>query len=354
MSRGRMMTRRAFLGALPATALAAPAAAHMAASTRQPAVAPPARPIRGTFALDGDRARFFSPAIREHVRITVIADTHLFLDDERGAPFRAFSTRMARAYNQTTHVRAGGPTNPEACFDEALKEAREQRVDLLVLAGDIFSFPSEAAVEWALQRLQASGVPFVYTAGNHDWHYEGMTGTIEDLRREWTARRLGPLYQGQDPLMAARAVKGVRVVTIDNSTYGIQPAQLDFFRAQAASGMPLLLVMHVPLYAPGRPVGFGCGHPEWGAATDKNADLERRPRWPETGHTAVTMAFHREVFSTPALLGVVAGHLHKPSLDVVDGIPQLVVVANAEGGQLHVECDAARRPAAHEPPAARL
>lgn len=59
-------------------------------------------------------------------------------------------------------------------------------------------------------------------------------------------------------------------------------------------------------------------------------------------------------FSTPALLGVVAGHIHKPSLDVVDGIPQLVVVANAEGGQLHVECDAARRPAAHEPPAARL
>lgn len=338
-----MITRRAFLRSLPAAAVAGSAPAHSAASPRPPAVASAARPARGTFALDGDRARFFSPAIRGHVRIKVIADTHLFLDDERGAPFRAFSARMARAYNQTTHVRTGEPTSPAACFDAALNDAREQRVDLLVLAGDIFSFPSEAAVEWALQRLQASGVPFVYTAGNHDWHYEGMTGTIEDLRREWTAHRLGPLYQGQDPLMAARAVKGVRVVTIDNSTYGIQPAQLDFFRAQAASGMPLLLAMHVPLYVPGRPVSFGCGHPEWGAAADKNADLERRPRWPETGHSAVTRAFHREVFSTPALLGVVAGHIHKPSLDIVDGIPQLVVAANAEGGQLNVEGDEARR-----------
>jgi hypothetical protein len=73
---------------------------------------------------------------------------------------------------------------------------------------------------------------------------------------------------------------------------------------------------------------------------------------PAAAHRAAST--RQPAVAPPVLLGVVAGHIHKPSLDVVDGIPQLVVVANAEGGQLHVECDAARRPAAHEPSAARL
>lgn len=332
----RMMTRREFLVSASAAALAVPAGLRAEAMGRQGAAIPAAPHARGTFSLDDNRARFFCPGVREPIRIVMIADTHLFLDDERGAPYREFSARMARAYNQTTHVRTGAPTDPAACFEEALGAAREQGADLLALGGDIFSFPSEAAVEWAQQRLHASGLPYLYTAGNHDWHYEGMPGSMEDLRAQWASRRLLPLYQGQGPLMGVRQVKGVRVVAIDNSTYEIQPGQLEFFRAQASTGMPLILMVHIPLFAPGRPVSFGCGHPEWGAATDKNADLERRPRWPAAGHTAVTMAFHREVFGTPNLLGVMAGHIHRPSLDTVNGVPQVVAEANAEGGYLDV------------------
>jgi hypothetical protein len=337
MYRARMVTRREFLVSASAAALAGPATLRAEALDRQATGSSASGAARGTFSLDDNRARFFCPGIREPIRIVMIGDTHLFLDDERGAPYREFSARMARAYNRTTHVRTGEPTDPAASFEEALRIAREREVDLLALAGDIFSFPSEAAVEWAVHRLNASGLPYLYTAGNHDWHYEGMPGSLEGLRAHWSGLRLRPLYRGQDPLMCVRQVKGVRVVAIDNSCYWIQPAQLEFFRAQAATGMPLVLVVHIPLYAPGRPVSFGCGHPDWGAASDKNADLERRPRWPEAGHTAVTMAFHREVFNTPHLLGVLAGHIHRPSLDVVNGVPQMVAEANAEGGYLDVE-----------------
>jgi hypothetical protein len=332
-----MTTRRRFLWSVSAVALAAPAIARAAGLGQRAPERRTSAPARGTFALDDNRARFFSPAVREPVRLVLIADTHLFLDDERGVPYREFSARMARAYNRTTHVRTGEPTDPAASFDAAISVAREQRADLLALAGDIFSFPSEAAIELAHARLDASGVPYLYTAGNHDWHYEGMPGSMEELRAEWTSSRLRALYQGQDPLMGVREVKGVRVVAIDNSSYGILPRQLDFFRAQAATGMPLILMVHIPFYAPGRPVSFGCGHPEWGAGSDKNAELERRPRWPEGGHTAVTTAFPREVFSTPNLLGVLAGHIHRLSLDVVNGVPQIVTAANAVGGYLDVE-----------------
>ena len=96
-------------------------------------------------------------------------------------------------------------------------------------------------------------------------------------------------------------------------------------------------MVHIPLFAPGRPTGYGCGHPDWSAKTDRNHELERRPKWPESGHTAVTMDFHREVFAATNLLGVFAGHIHRQSIDVMNGIPQFVTNANATGAFMDVE-----------------
>jgi predicted phosphodiesterase len=243
---------------------------------------------------------------------------------------------MAKAYNHTRHFRSQKDTNPEACFEETLQAAKDAHVDAIVLNGDIFSFPSEAAIEWVMTRLDKAGLPWLYTAGNHDWHYEGMAGTSAELRSAWISKRLSPLYQGRQPQMSVLELAGVKVVVMDNSTYEITPEQLEFFRHQVASGQPLILCLHIPLYAPGRPVGFGCGHPGWGAKADKNFAIERRPKWRES-HTSATMDFHKEVFSSPNLLGVFAGHTHQASLDVLNGIPQVVAGANATGSHLITE-----------------
>ena len=291
----------------------------------------------GSFALDGNRIRVFSPAVREPVKVWVAGDTHLHRDDARGEPFREYSSRMAGGYNRVRHVESGELTTPEASFEETLRRAKEARVDLLALVGDVFSFPSEAAIEWAQAKLDASGVPYLYVAGNHDWHYEGLPGSSMALRSEWTEKRLKPLYQGQNPLMAVREIRGIRFVAIDDSTYEILPEQRASFREQVADNTPLVLLMHIPLYAPGRPVGFGCGHPDWGAAQDRHWKIERRPQWPAAGHTAVTRAFRNEVFSAPGILGVFAGHTHVQSLDVVNGVPQVVTAANAGCGMVRAE-----------------
>jgi hypothetical protein len=292
---------------------------------------------RGSFAVDSNRVRFFSPAVSKPFKVLVVADTHLFTDDDRGEPYRQFSGRMAKAYNQTVHFQTGESTNPEQSFAQALKHAQESKVDLLALVGDIFSFPSEAAIDWVDDRLTSASLPYLYTAGNHDWHYEGMKGPLETLRATWIEKRLKPLYQGNHPLMAAYDVQGVTFLAIDNSDYQILPEQLDFFRKHVHGGKPMVLMVHIPLFAPGRPIGFGCGHPNWGAKTDRNHELERRPKWPELGHTEVTMNFHREVFSAPNLLGVFAGHIHRQSIDVMNGIPQIVTDANAKGAFMDVE-----------------
>ena len=301
-----------------------------------PAQAPRLR-RQGAFSIDGHRVRFYHPGVREPFSIVMLADTHLFRDDERGEAFKDYSGRMAKAYNQTLHFQTREATHPEACFEQTLAIAARENARLVALIGDIFSFPSEAAIEWAAERLEKAGLPWLYVAGNHDWHYEGMPGPLATLRDTWIQRRLLRMYQNHNPLMASLEIGGVRFVALDNSDYQVTEAQLAFFQKEIALGQPTVLMVHIPLYAPGRPVGFGCGHPDWGASTDKNYALERRERWPESGPSPATQAFYKSVHSAPNLLGVLAGHIHAQSLDVTDGLPQIVAQANATGAYLSVE-----------------
>lgn len=292
---------------------------------------------KSKFSLDKNKVKIYSSKFTNPVKVLFVSDTHLWMDDERGAPFTQYSGRMAKAYNQTRHFQTGEPTNPNESFEKMIQLAKDSKVDLLALPGDLFSFPSEAAIDWVMKQLSSSGIPYLYTAGNHDWHYEGMEGSLNDLRKQWSESRLKPLYQGGNPLMQAQEIKGINFVILDNSTYEIQPEQLEFFKKQVKTGKPLVLFVHIPLYAPGRSMGFGCGNPNWGWEADRSFELERRPRWPKTGHTATTMNFHKEVFSANNLLGVFAGHTHKQSLDVINGTPQFVTEANAMGAFMEID-----------------
>jgi hypothetical protein len=326
------MKRRSFIQTAATVSAAGVVSANSAAIAKPPNTTTP----RTSLAIDDNKVTFFTDAVTRPVNVMVVADTHLFTDDDRGKPYREFSGRMAKAYNSTKHFRTSQPTNPERSFEEALARAKSNDIDLLALVGDIFSFPSEAAIDWVSERLAAVEMPWLYVAGNHDWHYEGMEGPLEQLRADWIDRRLKPMYQGNHPLMSAYDILGVRFLAIDNSHYEILPEQLEFFRTQLSSGQPLVLLVHIPLYAPGRSMGFGCGNPAWGAATDRNYEIERRPKWRESGHTQATMDFHREAFDAPNLLGIFAGHTHRQSVDVVNGIPQFVTNANAVGAFMDV------------------
>ncbi|MPT01268.1 MAG: hypothetical protein E2581_22630 [Pseudomonas sp.] len=201
--------------------------------------------------------------------------------------------------------------------------------------GDIFSYPSEAAIEWVQAKVVETGLPYVYIAGNHDWHYEGMPGNAVDLRREWSEMRLKPLHQGANPLMATHDVQGIRFIVIDDSTNEILPEQLAYYTRQTAFDGPIVLVMHIPLYVPSRPITFSCGNPHWGAANDTLYTLERRSKWPAKP-SEVSMEFHRRVFATPNLVGILAGHIHTQLMNVFKGIPQFVAPPNLPGGYLDV------------------
>ena len=287
--------------------------------------------------MDNEKVSFYAEKIKKNLKVIHIADTHLFMDDERGIPYQEFSNRMAKAYNQTTHFKTREKTTPMECFEKTLDYAKQVNADVITLVGDIFSFPSELAVEWVNSKLEATGIPYIYVAGNHDWHYEGMSGKLNTLRDTWIDNRLLSLYQGKNPLMAAYDIKGIRFLAIDNSTYEINDEQLAFFTEHAASGLPLVLLVHIPMYAPGKSISFGCGNPNWNASTDRNYKLERRPRWPKDGHSKTTFKFYNEVFNASNLLGIFTGHIHKNSIEIINGKPQIVSDDNASGGYLDID-----------------
>ena len=294
-------------------------------------------PFEVCVTMDQEKVSFYSDVIKEKIKIIHIADTHLYMDDDRGTPFLNYSDRMAKAYNQTTHFKTREKTNPKKSFEEALEFAKKLNADVITLVGDIFSFPSELAIEWVLSKLEAIGIPYIYIAGNHDWHYEGMKGKLASLRDKWTEKRLMPFYQGNNPLMAAYDIKGIRFLAIDNSTYEINDEQLIFLSEQVASGLPLVLLVHIPMYAPGKKISFGCGNPFWGATTDRNSELERRPKWPENGHTKTTFEFYKKVFDSSNVMGIFAGHIHRNSIEIIKGKPQIVSDDNASGAYLDID-----------------
>ena len=225
---------------------------------------------QSTFAIDGHHVRFYHAGVRESFSIFMLADTHLFRDDERGVAYQSYSGRMAKAYNQTRHFQTLEVTHPEACFEKTLALAAQEKARLVALIGDIFSFPSEAAIEWAADKLEKAGLRWLYVAGNHDWHYEGMEGSSNTLRDTWIRKRLLTLYNNESPYAQRSEINGVIFITIDNSTYEINAEQLSLLQSCLKENKPCILLLHIPLYAPGRPVSFGCGHPEWNAANDKN------------------------------------------------------------------------------------
>lgn len=302
------LNRRGFLSMSTAVAALPVLGAAKAAQGVEPQSA--AAPASKDFFVDWTRNRLVLPRIglKESVRLRVIGDTHFNFYDERDAEYTDNYSRMAGgARGKVRHLPEEGVFEK---FWDIITEAKVTDCDAILLLGDIISFPTLANVEAAKRLIDASPVPCYYIAGNHDWHFEGLEGTSTELRETWVGKRLMPLYpKGADPMMYSAVVKGVRIVAIDNSNFFITPAQLAFWKSEVAKGNPVVLMMHIPIWAEGGDDTHFAG-PNWGAAVDPYFEIERRPRWPERANKE-TYEFREEVLRTPNLVGVFTGHVHR-------------------------------------------
>lgn len=278
---------------------------------------------QATFLENGNKIRLRGVGLKEQAKIFFVADTHFAFADPRDEEYRDNYKRMAQ-YQA-----------PRKALDKLIDRAGKGG-DLVIFGGDIISFPTQANIDFFLEETQKFQIPWLYTSGNHDWHFEGLPGSEAEIRDEWTHGVMAPLFQGENPLMAVREFKGMKVILIDNATHQILPEQLEFFKKEIADGKPAILALHIPLYVNGRGLDFGCGHPDWNAAHDPHDEIERRERWPESGHTQTTMDFCQAVWNAPNLLGILAGHTHSRSTDFHQGKFQLVAPRGADGDFLEI------------------
>ena len=272
-----------------------------------------------------NRLHMTCPALETPLRFWVAGDTHLALHDQRDDQYADFYRRMAQ-----------WPGDTQA-FVRMLGEAKKAQVDLLLLVGDQISFPTLANVEFLERALASGGVPWMYVAGNHDWHFEGDAGRDPEQRARWIPRRLSALYpKTANPLCHSRVVKGVRFVMIDDSDYLITREQLEFWENEVAKGDPVVLAMHIPIWTEGwdRRDCLGCR--AWGAAIDRYWEIERRHRWPEKA-TPETFAFVESVLTAPNLIGVFTGHIHAFMAAKCRGVDMFSVPENRKGNRLEVD-----------------
>ncbi|MBN2416003.1 metallophosphoesterase [bacterium] len=287
-----------------------------------------------------DKATIEVGGLTTEVTVLHITDSHISVFDAREQRYRSCSARMDDAYRTVHHVATGKETAPVAAFHELMATAETLRVDVIALTGDIVNNPSPASVEYVRDALEKTGIPWIYVAGNHDWHYEGMAGAAADLRDIWIGNSLLPLYRGANPLFASRIIGGINFLTIDNSTYQITAEQLAFFKKEAEGPLPMVLLMHIPVYLPGdgeRESIATCGDPRWGWDMDKNYEVERRERWSRGGNSAYTVQFLEAVRACPTLVAILAGHTHKPAAGrISETAVQYITGRSADGGHRQV------------------
>lgn len=248
------------------------------------------------------------------VKIMHITDAHISIGKSEEKEYRVYSRRMDKAFKSVKHYGTKVKATPAAIFLDLLKLTENEKVDLIVLSGDIINNPSASSVRFVYEALMSTGIPYIYIAGNHDWHYEGMEGTADFLRRAWTEKRITPLYQGNNPLYSSFVFGGINFVAIDNSTYQVSEEQLEFFKAQLKLQYPVVLILHIPLYTDGdagQKEILTCGAPQWGWKRDKNYKLEKRERWSKAGNLPSTLAFLELVKGSSNITAVLAGHTHK-------------------------------------------
>lgn len=243
-------------------------------------------------------------------RVLHISDAHMGLIDDRDPEeLEACQGRGDRFHDRHENRDDRGAVIPqETAFRHLLQQAAEENVDLVALTGDIIDFPSQANIEYARQQIDDSGVPALYTAGNHDWHLPGRESGAATRSAYWPA--LEPLHH-DEPAFARRQVGDLLFLAIDNSTHQIDQDQLEATRAALAEGLPTVALIHIPLSLPTLrgPVIEKWGHSILMADPDRPGASEE--------DTASTLEFPKLLGRAENLVAILCGHIHQGHVDTL-------------------------------------
>lgn len=207
-----------------------------------------------------------------------VSDSHLAAIDSRDD-----DARHAMARNHSRWGRELGAYY----LDEATAYARQKGLRI-VHTGDFMDFVTEANLENAERRFKTD--PYLACVGNHEYRV-GPTNEQEEEKLP-VLPKLRAAYADGLPV-TVRELNGVSFFVFDDSFCNVGEETVSAFDKLAASGKPIVLVCHVPLYAiRGAPLYW---------ALKKIRGRQINP---------LTQEFINRVAATTAVKGVLCGHLH--------------------------------------------
>ena len=151
---------------------------------------------------------------------------------------------------------------------EEIGHACEEDGAVLAYTGDLIDFVSEKNLDVCRDFINHHDTFF--TAGNHEFSlYVGEAWEDEAYRNQSLAKVQSCFTN--DIRMSSRTINGVKLIALDNSYYLFDPDQLAFLKKECAEGLPVILLLHTPLYTPElhefmmierkQPCGYLCGTP---------------------------------------------------------------------------------------------
>lgn len=253
-------------------------------------------------------------------------DTHIgFIDERDAGDERLTETAKARENDWPAALRT---------LDDLCIKAEELDA-LIVHTGDLIDFVSERNLDYA-RDFTANNDVFA-CAGNHEYHIYIWDDGDDVARRESVEDKVQASFTN-DIRFSVRVENGVKFIAIDNSLHNIEQWKLDRFREEIADGMPAILALHVPVYAPDifefQMKKLDHPHPAWLMAVPEAVmqEYHYEAAWiEEQKANDATKEFYDLIVSSPNIKAIVVGHDHAHFVSQVTPTLKQYMVATDEG-----------------------
>jgi predicted MPP superfamily phosphohydrolase len=125
--------------------------------------------------------------------------------------------------------------------------AQENEMDLVLLSGDIMDFPSKENIDIVTAAIHNYTGKVLFVLGNHDICFKYPPHETRLKSRLETLKQIGEEYCVRD--YGFVDVKGMRFITLDNSSYYFTNDQYLFLKQQFRTcALPIVIMFHIPIF----------------------------------------------------------------------------------------------------------
>lgn len=253
-------------------------------------------------------------------------DTHVgFIDERDFGDERLVETAKRRENDWPYAIRM---------LDDLSAKAAELDA-FIVHSGDLIDFVSEKNLDYARNFTENNDV--FACAGNHEYHVYIWDDGEDIPRRESVKEKVQTAFSN-DIRFSVRVEHGVKFIAVDNSLHKIEQWQLDRVKVEIKDGMPTILVMHVPVYAPDifefQMKKYDYPHPAWLMAVPPELmeEYNYEQQWiDEQKADDATNAFYDLITHSPNIKAIITGHDHAVFVSQVTPTLRQYMVACEQG-----------------------